>query len=59
MKEYWVSAHTDYGDLFWATIEAVDDDDMFRKFREEYPHCDIADYGCGEGVDSPDYVIGR
>lgn len=46
MKEFWVSAYTQYGNQFGATVVAEDKDDLDWKFREEYPDCEFADYGC-------------
>ena len=39
MREFWISAHTQYGDLFGDSIVADSVDDLFAKFAEKYPNC--------------------
>ena len=47
---FWVSASTATGELFGATIDAVDDGDLFDKFDEKYPDCEICDYGSYDDI---------
>lgn len=44
-NEYWISAYSQCGDQFGATIIAKSEEDMFFLFSLEYPDCEIADYG--------------
>lgn len=48
MKEYWISAYTQYGDLFGDSIVADSANELFAIFKENYPDCEIADYGIYE-----------
>jgi hypothetical protein len=45
MREFWVSAYDQYGNQFGTTIIAANTFCMFYNFQEEYPDCEIADYG--------------
>ena len=47
-REYWISAYTQSGEQFGATIEAENDDKLFEEFQKQYPDCEIADYGINE-----------
>ena len=51
MREFWISAYTQHGELFGDNIMANSIDELFTIFKERYPDCEIADYDAYEDAD--------